>query len=230
MKSRAFSPAVLWLAVFLAAGNSAFAQPAPQEKPPAIEKVGDNLFRIGQVRVDTAKREVTVPATINDVMTLEFAVNTKGGAKAYETAVTAETNAITFNAALLLIGLDPAHGRPAKFQFDPASPEGDAVSVEIGVGDKRVPIEDLLFDERTKKTLPPGQWVYTGSTFWDYGLGRQFVAEVDGVIVGMMHGPAALIDRGGELVEGYGNFIVNPNIGIKPGQSVTLIVTALKKK
>jgi hypothetical protein len=220
---------LLTLAVFFAATTVALAQPAPQEKPPAIEKLGDNQFRIGQVRVDTSKREVSVPATINDVMTLEFAVNTKGGVKAYESALTAESNAITFNAALLLIGLDPAHGRPTKFQFDPTSPEGDPVSVEIAAGDKRMPIEDLLFDQRTKKSLAPGAWVYTGSTFWDYGAGRQFVAEVDGVIVGMMHGPAALIDRR-DLVEGYGNFIINPNIGIKPGQSVTLIVTALKKK
>jgi hypothetical protein len=200
------------------------------QAPPSLQKLGESLYRIGQLRVDTAKREVSAPATINDVMTLEFAANTKGGLKAYESAITVESDAITFNAALLLIGLDPSRGRPSKHQFDPATPEGDPVSVEIAFRDRRVPIEELLFDQRTNRTLRRGSWVYTGSTFYDDGVSRRFMAEVDGVLVGMMHGPAALIENAGDdAVKGYGSFIINPKLGVPPGSTVTLIVTALKK-
>ena len=226
LKTTAGPSALLLIAALAMPARGGQLPPPPQAA--AVQKIGESQYRIGTLRVDTAKGELRAPATINDVMTLEFAVNTKGGLKAYETAITVDSNAVTFNAALLLLGLDPSHGRPTKFQFDPAAADGDPVSVEVEYGDKRVPIEEVIFDQRSKKTLPRGTWVYTGSTFWDYGLGRQFVAEVDGVIVGMMHGPAAIIDRA-DLVEGYGNFIVNPNIGIKPGQAVTLIVTAIKK-
>jgi hypothetical protein len=204
-------------------------QPAP---PPPVQKLGDNLYRIGMLRVDTAKREVSAPGIINDVMTLEFAANTRGGLKAYESAVTVQSDAITFNAALLLIGLDPSRGRPSKFQFDPGTPEGDPVSVELVFGNRRVPIEELLLDQRTGDTLRAGPWVYTGSTFFDngQGQGKMFLAEVDGVLVGMMHGPAALIENPrSDAVKGYGAFVINPKLGLAPGSAVTLVVTALKK-
>ena len=184
------------------------------------------------LRVDTAKREVSAPGIINDVMTLEFAANTRGGLKAYESAVTVQSDAITFNAALLLIGLDPSRGRPSKFQFDPGTPEGDPVSVELVFGNRRVPIEELLLDQRTGDTLRAGPWVYTGSTFFDngQGQGKMFLAEVDGVLVGMMHGPAALIENPrSDAVKGYGAFVINPKLGLAPGSAVTLVVTALKK-
>lgn len=195
-----------------------------------LQKLGDSLYRIGQLRVDTAKRELSAPATINDVLTLEFAANTKGGLKAYESAITIDSDAITFNAALLLLGLDPSHGRPSKFQFDPDTPQGDPVSVEIAWGNRRVGIEELLLDQRSNKTMKAGPWVYTGSTFYDVGQGRQFLAEMDGVLVGMMHGPAALIENPrNDAANGYGSLIINPKLGIPPGSAVTVIVTALKK-
>ena len=49
-------------------------------------------------------------------------------------------------------------------QFDPETPQGDPVSVEIEWGNRRVAIEELLFDQRTKKTLQAVPWIYTGST------------------------------------------------------------------
>lgn len=203
---------------------------ALEAQGPAIQKLGESLYKVGQLRVDTAKRELTAPATINDVLTLEFAANTKGGLKAYESAITIDSDAITFNAALLLLGLDPANGRPSRYQFDPETPQGDPVSVELAWGSRRVPIEELLFDQRNNKTLRQGPWVYTGSTFYDGGHGRQFFAEVEGVLIGMMHGPAALIENPrNDAVTGYGSYVINPKLGIPPGSAITVIVTALKK-
>lgn len=206
------------------------AQTPAVQQPPPVQKIGDSQYRIGQLRIDTAKRELVAPATVNEVMTLEFAANTKGGLKAYESAITVESDAITFNAALLLLGLDPSHGRPSKHQFDPDTPEGDPVSVEIGIGNRRMPIEELLLDQRTQKTLKAGPWVYTGSTFYDNGIGRQFMAEQDGVIVGMMHGPAALIENPrNDAVTSYGSYVINPKLGLAPNAPITLIVTAIKR-
>ena len=197
---------------------------------PAVQKISDGVYRIGQLRVDTNKRELTAPATVNDVLTVEFLANTRNGLKAYESAITVESDAITFNAALILLGLDPGNGRPSKFQFDAGTPEGDPVEIHIEFKGKRMRAEQLLFDQRTKKTLPIGPWVYTASTFYDTGHGKAFLAEQDGVLIGLMHGPAALIDNPrNDAVDGFGYFLVNPTLGVPPGSAITLIITALKR-
>jgi hypothetical protein len=203
----------------------------PSTKPAAVEKLTATTYRVGQMRVDTAKREVFVPATLNDVMTLEFVANTKGGYKAYESALTLDTNAVSFNATMLLIGLDPAHGRAAAVQFDRTPPRGDPVEIFVewmaNGTTRRVRVEELLYDQRSKKTLPEGPWVYTGSTFVDSGDGRKYLAELDGVVIGFMHGPQAIIDNPrNDAVDAFGAVVINPNLGMPAGTAVTLIVKA----
>jgi hypothetical protein len=229
-------PLVLVVFAVTAAHAQVPTQPTPQPpKPkPSVQKLGPTKYRIGQVEVDTEKREVVTPATINDVTVLEFVANTAGGFKAYESALTVHTDAISYNAALLLIGLDPSRAKVPTMHFDPKPPVGDPVEVLVewtaGAGTKRVAIEDLLFDRRTNTTLPNGAWVYTGSTFYDdgQGQGKKFLAEMDGVLIGFVHSPAPLIENPREgAVNGYGAVVLNPNLGLKAGQAVTLIVRAL---
>lgn len=205
----------------------------PGTKPAAIEKVGATAYRIGGMLVDTAKRDVRVPGFFNSVPTLEFVANTKGGYKAYESAMTLETNAVNFNAAMLLIGLDPAHAKPAAFQFDPTPPQGDPVEIHVEWQSRgrtrRVLVEELLYDSRTKKTLKEGPWIYTGSSFIDDGgNGRQYLAEMDGVLIGFMHGPQAIIDNPrNDAVGGFGSIILNPALGVAENTPLTLTVKAL---
>lgn len=227
----------------VAAATSTRAQiqppPAPPSDKPAVpavvEKLSETAYRIGQMRVETAKREVTIPGFFNGAMTLEFVANTKGGYKSYESAITLETNAISFNAAMLLIGLDPAHARPATMQFDKTPPEGDPVEIQVEWQSKgrtrREKVEELLYDSRTKKTLKEGPWVYTGSTFFDAGNGPVFMAESDGILIGFMHGPQAIIDNPrNDALGGFGYVILNPTLGISENMPVTLVVKALPLK
>lgn len=212
---------------------SAFAAAQGPPRMP-VEKLGPNLFRVGAMQVDTARREVTVRGFVNDsVEALEFAANAKNGAKAYESALTLETDAISFNAALLMIGLDPARGRPAKRQFDPTPPQGDPVEISIESlrpGSKRYRLEELLFDQRTKAAVPAGPWVYTGSTLVETINGRQYLAELDGVLIGLMHGPQAIIDNPrNDAVDGFGSIVLNPHLGLPAGSLVTLTVKALNR-
>lgn len=211
--------------------------PSPPQMPragtgvPAMERLGPSLYRIGRMQVDTAKREVTIPGRLNDVTTLEFVACTRGGAKAYESAITLETDAIAFNAAMLLIGLDKSRGRAPAHHFDPKAPEGDPVEMFVewtmksGPPGGRAPIEELLFNERTKQTVPPGTWVYTGSTLQKDG---SFLAELDGVLVGFVHSPAPVIEHVGGLgVNDYGNIVLNPKFRKPPIMPVTLVIRAL---
>ncbi len=78
----------------------------PPKSPDPIEKLGDNLYRLGSVRGTTATRELTVSGKVNTAAGLEFIANTKNGFKAYECAIELDTNGLTFNVAMILIGLD----------------------------------------------------------------------------------------------------------------------------
>lgn len=210
--------------------------PLVKPKPATVVKTGPNTFRIGPLNIDTAKREVVAMGSINDVTVLEFVANTKNGMKAYESAMTIDTDAVTFNTALLLIGLDPARARVPKHHFDPVPPDGDPVDmfVEWGFGDqmKTVRVEGLLYDNRTNTTMPTGPWTYTGSTFVDMGNGQKvFLSESDGVLIGFVHSPAPLIEnpRSG-AVDAYGALVLNPKLGLKPNMPIKLIVRALPRK
>src|SRR5262249_47595041 len=137
-------------------------------RPEPIEKIGANLFRVGRVRVDTAAREVSVSGHLKEhVRTLEVVANPVGAMKAYESALTLDTDAITFNTALVQIGLDKAHAVLPKFHSDPAAVEGDPVDMWIdcpGGECQRMRLEHLMFDQVANEPVHDGRWVYTGST------------------------------------------------------------------
>ena len=195
-----------------------------------LEKLPDGMVRIGSVLVDVAAREVSVGGVINDVPVLEWVANTEGGMKAYESAISADTNAIAFNTALLLIGLDQSRARVPTRHFDPIPPEGDPVEVWVewraGAPAQRVRIEQLLLDRRTGTTLPEGPWVYTGSSFL---TGNRLMAQLDGVLIGFVHSPAPLIENPRAAGLGaYGSIVLNRKL-IPPGTFVTLIVKALPR-
>jgi hypothetical protein len=198
---------------------------------PPVETLGPGLFRIQHITVDVKAREVRVPGHLNKVDVLEFIANTLGGFKAYESAMTLETNAVAFNTALLLIGMDKSRSRVPTQHFDPIPPEGDPVELWFerrSAPGKRRRVEDLLLDQRTKTTLPAGPWVYTGSTILSDG---RYVAEVDGVLIGFVHSPAPIIEnpRSG-AVGAFGSFVMNPALGLPPMTPITLIVRAIDRQ
>lgn len=208
------------------------APPTTMPSPAAVEKTGDTTYRIGEMHLDVKKKELVVPGSVNDVAVLEFVANTRGGFKAYESAVTLNTNAVSFNAAMLLLGVDPARSRPSEYQFDLKAPQGDPVQVTVSWQDggrtRTVPVEELLYDQRSKKTLKQGPWVYTGSSFFNTGTGQMFLAESDGVLIGFMHGPQAIIDNPrDDARDGFGSIVLNPNLGLKPATPITLTVKVL---
>jgi len=204
--------------------------------PAPVAKLGPGLFRMGEITVDTTKQEASVAGTVNAVQTLEFVANTQGGVKAYESALTVNTNAVTFNAAMLMIGLDKEHARVPTQHFDPVPPKGDRVALWIdwtrGHEKVRTPVEQLLFDSGSGQTVPASDWVYTGSVFLEQrGMPpnvTRYLADIDGVLIGFVHSPAPVIENvGTAAVRRYGRIVLNPNLGLAPETPVILTVKAL---
>ncbi len=207
-----------------------YGEKPPPVTPARIERLSDTRLRVGAVQVDLARKEVSVRGVINAVPLIEFVVNTKDGYKSYESAIEADSNAIDFNLALILIGLDRSRAttRP-RFHFDPVPPDGDPVEVWVswraGAEEKRVPADELIYDDGAKRPLPPGRWVYTGSQFMPRS--RAFLADVDGVLIGFVHTPAPLIERVDAVPGPFGAVMLNPTLDLKPGTEVTVTVRAL---
>jgi hypothetical protein len=226
MKHARCALSVAFWVVFFAVAATAQTPPQPTASP--IEKLSDNLYRVGNIRVDTAKRELAVTGKVNPVTTLEFIANPIDGMKAYESAITLETNAITFNAALLLLGLDPSHGRRGNSRDQAVA--GDPVEVWIdttGSSPQHLRAERLIYDQDTKDTPSDGSWVFTGSTFLPAPDGR-YRAEADGVLIGFVHDLATIIELSrSQGVGRYGAVILNPTLGLTAGMPVTLTVKAV---
>jgi hypothetical protein len=221
--------------VVLSAGVLGAEQPATPPGPPKaapVERLGPNLVRVGNVQADMSKREVTVNGTINEVTVLEFLANTPQGLKAYESAFTLDTNAINFNVALILIGLeapsqsvnDVDYARPLR-----GDPVEITVDVKEGANVRRLRAEDIVFNKITRQTLPPGPWIYTGSAFnRDYNT---YAAELDGILIGLWRVALPIIESPRPKPPGtYTDNILNPALKLKPGTPVTVVVRALPRK
>lgn len=208
--------------------RSPFFGPAPPPAP--VEKMGPDELRVGNVRISTARKELSVAGVVNEVQVLEFLANTKGGWKAYESALELETNAVNFNVACLLIGLDNVGAVVARFQFDPQPPQGHPVEMFLewdeGGMRRRIRAEQLIYNRVTKQTLTEGPWVYTGSVFQE---GNVYAAETEGTLVGFMHTTAPIIESPRPMNGNYGDSIINPGLNLKAGTAIQLIVRALPR-
>ena len=218
------------LSGIVASAQPGISEPGPPKSPP-IEEIGEDVYRVGSIRVDLAHKEAVVVGVVNDVSVLEFVATTKGGFKSYESAIELDTDAISFNLAMLLLGLDKSRAVLSRYHFDPDPPQGDPVEIwiewEDGGETRRVRGEQLVYNESSKKTLPETPWVYTGSVFMPDG---SYLAERDGVLIGFVHTPAPIIEN--PLPDGVGNYgawILNPTIGLAPGTSITVTVKALDR-
>ncbi|MGD0309554.1 MAG: YdjY domain-containing protein [Acidobacteriota bacterium] len=206
--------------------------PGQPSSPPEVKKISDTLLQLGSILVDTQKKEVTVSGQMLPDRTLEFLASQKAGYKLYESAMELDTDAVSFNLALILIGLQKSNAVVPKGHFDPAQAAGDPVEiwVEWGSGDsiRKVRGEELLYDLRTKQVPQTGGWVYTGSTVLPDG---RYMAEMDGVLIGFVHDPASLIENSlGAGMGAYGSIHINPNLNIAGGTPLKLTIKAIQKK
>lgn len=187
---------------------------------------------MGNLQVNTATKEVSVRGVVTEAEVLEFVAITKGGFKGYESALELDTSAINLNVALILLGIDPARSVPPKRQFDPATPQGDAVEMWVEWGEpnarRKVRAEQLIYNKVSKTTLPEGPWVYTGSVFVE--ATKAYLADIEGSLIGFAHTPATIIDSPRALpADAYGNDVINPDLNLKPGTAVQFTVRVLPR-
>lgn len=193
-----------------------------------VEDLGGGRYRIGAIDIDQKAGRFTVPGTVLDIdteaMPIEFLAVTKGALKAYEATLELDAEAVAFNVACLLIGLDPARATLPAYHFDPAVLEGDAV--DLGVrweADGEVhesPLGELL---ENRNGPVSHDWVYVGSGFMANG---SYMAEYYGTLIGVVHDPESILQhRTGLGLGDYGAVTANPERMPSAGTAVVVTVS-----
>lgn len=194
-----------------------------------VEDLGNGQYRIGAIKLDKNKRRFEVPGHVISQdridAPIEFLAVSKGGMKSYEAVIELDATAVAFNAACLLIGLNPEHASHPRYHFDPEAVKGDAVTLtlvsEVNGARSERPLTDLVLADGK---AAPSDWVYTGSGFTSDG---RYLAEEFGTLVGVVHDPDSIIQhRTGLGLGNYGAIVINPALGLKPGQNLTVQVSA----
>lgn len=166
----------------------------PEVTNSPVRPLGEGLYAIGLVRLNSRDRTLTFPATVNlREETVEYAVVHKTG-KTHESIFRTETRPMDLQVSLLLLGLRSrmtnAFGVDGK-----APPVGDKVWVEVGWTNQSTrvtcPMEDLILDRTNHLTLRRGAWIYHGSNFSE----GMFTAQRDGSILSIHIDPDALINN-----------------------------------
>lgn len=220
-------------------------QSIAQEKapvpPPVVKRLGPNLVQVGNITVDTQKKEMTVPGKVLPLnsgpppepgvaappKTLEYLAASRNGMKAYESALELDTDATTFNFALIMLGLEKSNAVLPKGHFDPAAVKGDPVEIWVEWGNRKVRAEELIYDQQSKSVPRLGKWVYTGSQVLPDG---RYLAEMNGTLIGFIHDPDTIIENStGSGIGAYGSINLNPNLQLVTDTPVKVTVRALPK-
>ena len=161
----------------------------------SVKEISPGIFEIGKVRLDQKKRTVSFPAAIN--MTngpIEYALVTAVG-KLHESVLRTDIDAAHLHVAALLLGAKGAQTNYTVAYFDTNSIPGEKINLfaswKEGPRDKKVRVEELVFNTQTKSPMVETNWVYNGSQIHD----GTFIAQRDGLIVSIISDPLALINN-----------------------------------
>lgn len=194
--------------------------------PPVVQELGEERFQIGDIVVDKARGEFTVPGRVLRAdPPLEYIAVTVGGAKAYESLLELTVTGTEFNLACILVGLDNAGITLPRYQFDPEPTQGQAVTItaswQTDAGPMEAPIEMLLSLEG--EAGPASDWQYLGS-FQQGGPYGGFAADLMGTLIGFVHDPASVIEH--RLGLGMGNYgAVGGNMALLPPEGSAISLT-----
>ena len=172
---------------------------------------------------------------VNPVEILEFVANTQNGMKRIRERVTVDTNAVTFNAAMLMIGLDKEHAQSAHSPLRPGGPERGSCCtldrLDAWRPKDRTPVEQLLFDNESRQTVPGVNGSIPARCFWKTACRLGPLATWP-TSMASSSGSCTAPRRSSRTLRGagvgrYGNIVLNPNLGLEPDTPVTLTIKAL---
>lgn len=228
--TRAILSAVLGVVMGLAGLSAAWGGPDAENHktkglPPEVQDLGHQQYRIGLIHVDKAHHRFTVVGVVHRLKPpLEFLAEARGGQKGYESLLELGASAHEFNLACILIGLDADKAKPSRYHFDPRPVQGDKVALRLSwAANGKTVVKDVAeLLQVNGKAVSHDDWIYTGSVFTRQG---EYLAHLDGTLVGFAHDPASIIEhRAGLGLNDYGAVGADPRVAPPKGTRVIMTV------
>jgi hypothetical protein len=148
----------------------------------------------------------------------------------YEALLWAHAKPSDIQRALIFIGIKP--GAPRNPLLPQLSRGGDRVTLTVREKDgESYPIERLIFDKTTEKTLPEDGFIFSGSLRIPAGSKKagELVADHDELrsVASLYSEPTAVLDVPRRINQGevYGQQVVNPELVSKGGELLTVVMT-----
>lgn len=224
-----FIAAAALASLALLADAQAAEKPAPALEKPEIRDLGGGKYQIGAIVLDKEAKTFSVPGKVLRLdPPIEFLAVSKGGQRGYESYLELDADAIQFNLACILIGMEENKGVRPKFHFDPAPLQGSTaemlLSWEADGKTFEVAVTELF--KAGDKDAAANEWVYTGSHFAPDG---KYYAEMSGgTLVGLIHDPDSIIEhRAGFGQASYGH--LKPDPALSPPLNTKVRLTVKRK-
>jgi hypothetical protein len=219
--------------------------PAPDqpvaEVQPAVKKLDDTRYQIGEVIFDAKTREIRFPAAVNmagDEL-LEFAIVHVNG-KIHESLLHTEISATDLNLAFKLLRY-PASAEFYLLQEEDGSysnefPEvpadvKEAARIDLSVEwkdagkERKAKLHEWISHASTGKAMAADPWVYGGSGVYE----GKFMAETSGDIAAIFLSNAALINFSGKDNHSDEVWLPFPKRVPPEGTKVTVVIAPFKK-
>ncbi len=222
----------LILALTAVVGSTSFravADDAPARGAPADAKA----IAMPHVTIDRQARSVRVECEALKIDgPLEFLCVVRNGPE-HESVLRTDAKPSHIHAGLLMLGLEPGapmrYSEAAKAWFPP---HGPPLKMEIAYTDpkgveQRIPAEQAMRDIKTKKAMPKTAWVFAGSRVRDED--KVYLADAAGYVASIVNFELSPIDVP-KLVSSSNETLeweLNPELGWKTGDKVTLIISPL---
>ncbi len=201
-------------------------------KTPPTTRPASKVVKIGKVRVDLKKREVSFDSAVClEEGALEFLL-VQWQSKTHESILHTEAKASHIHAGLLMLGLTA--GKPARWsgrqiggRFLPPAGAGVKVKMVWEDADGKVrscAAGEWLSGQEGQKIQRPDHWVFVGS---DILPGGRYWAELDGEIISLTNFASAVLDvpfRSTSVNDLRGIF-ANTNVVPATGTQVEVVIT-----
>jgi len=163
-------------------------KPAAEPPKPAVEQISPHEYKLGDLRFNSEKREIRLPALVNTREdALEYILVHSNG-KTHESLFKTPIPPTNLQVVLKLLRFKSGKGKLFDGLYPPGQlptpePEGDPIAVFVSWdGTKEVPVTELVEDFALKKPMKPDEpWIYNGSEI----VNGQFQAEVEGSIIAL---------------------------------------------
>ena len=214
-------------------------QKEEKKKVPAVKKIGETRYRLGELEFDAKTREIFVPATVNmkEGGPVEYVLVHESG-KVHESIFTTKANPLSLQIAMKLLKYKSGNGdlfnirlpeeeRNAKTEGKKED-RGDSVQVLVSWAEKEAEpfaVNDAVLDGRELESMTEGGWIYTGS----YVEQGSFMAAMEGSIVAVYLDAAAMFNMPRDGADDDERWGANGKIMKEVGEKATIILKIEKQ-